>query len=55
MTTADTLALVYICEEQGASAKRNGEAPWANPFERQSPYYRAWERGWDRENERATA
>ena len=55
MTTADQLADVYMCEENGAAAKRNGEPPWANPFERQSRYYSAWERGWDRENEKAHA
>ena len=55
MTTDQELADLYMVEEQGAAAKRNGEAPWGNPYVFGTLNRTLWERGWARENEKASA
>lgn len=51
MTNASELADVYVVEEQGSAAQKNGEAPWANPYVFGTLNQRLWEKGWDRANE----
>ena len=48
-------SLREMVEDQGSRAKENGAAPWDNPFLTGTEYHAAWERGWDRANEMATA